>query len=245
MRDIPAILCSDVPQEKIAPGFDEVRQIAHPERSFADKIPPLLESPFEKTIFLDTDTFVCAPLDDIFLLLDRFDFLAAHAPMRVTWPQQDIPDVFPEVNSGVMAWRKSARTDSLFSAWKRLYCEHVRATGQTDDQPALRRALYESDLRIGILPPEYNFRTVLPAFAGRAKVKIIHGRHADMADVERRLNRHQCCRAVLPGDRQLAPDSLVVLGGGIRFLAAPLQWLAAGWFRAASALTKLKRRLFR
>jgi hypothetical protein len=66
-----------------------------------------------------------------------------------------------------------------------------------------------------------------------------------MAAVERRLNTRLGCRAVIPGDRDFTPERLVVLSGGIRFLAVPLQWLVAGWFRAVSDLTKFKRALFR
>jgi len=244
MPDIPVILWSDVPREKIPTVFEEVRRIDDPAHSFADKIKPMAETPFEKTVFLDTDTHLCAPIWDVFDLLDRVDMAAAHAPMRVTWPQPGIPDSFPEVNSGVLAWRKSDKTRGLFAEWERLYQEHVASTGQKDDQPALRRALFESGVRMGILPPEYNFRTVMPAVAGRGRVRIIHGRHADMDAVERRLNARLGCRAVLPGDRDFTPDRLMVLSGGIRFLATPIQWLVAGWFRAVSDLTKLKRALF-
>lgn len=241
----PVLLFTDEEGDFCRDGFSDVRRIKNPEHSFADKIGPLGASPFERTIFLDTDTHVCAPLDDLFAILDRVDLAAAHAPMRVTWPQPEIPDAFPEINSGVLAWRKSDGTDGFFSAWECLYREHVAMTGQKDDQPALRKALFESDLRLGILPPEYNFRTVLPSFAGRGPVKIIHGRHGDMASIERRLNRSRGCRLVLPGDREWVPERLVMLSGGIRFLAFPVQVLMAAWLRLKGVLTEFKRGFFK
>lgn len=241
----PVVLFTDGEGDFCGDGFSDVRRIENPEHSFADKIGPLGASPFEKTLFLDTDTHVCAPLDDLISLLGRVDLAAAHAPMRVTWPQPGIPDAFPEINSGVLAWRKSEGTDAFFAAWERLYREHVATTGQKDDQPALRRALFESNLRLGILPPEYNFRTVLPSFAGRGPVKIIHGRHGDMASIERLVNRSRGCRVVLPGDREWTPGRLVVLSGGIRLLALPVQALAAGWFRLKGVLTGFRRRFFK
>jgi len=242
MPDIPVLLFTDVDRSRIPEIFDQIRRIERPTFSFADKIKPLAESPFERTIFLDTDTHVCAPLDDIFTLLTNGDIAAAHAPMRVTWPQPDIPDSFPEVNSGVLAWRKSDNTVKLFAEWERLYHSHVASTGQTDDQPAFRRALFECGVRMAILPPEYNFRTVMPTSAGRGKVKIIHGRHADMSRVECRLNKSLGCRVVLPGDREFAFDRLVVLSGGSRILLMPFQWLVGQWFRIQTTLTKIKRR---
>lgn len=240
----PSVLFTDVGGNFCGDVFSDIRRIKNPGHSFADKIGPLVDSPFERTIFLDTDTHVCAPLHDLFAVLDRVDLVAAHAPMRVTWPQPEIPDSFPEINSGVLAWRKSGQTDRLFAEWERLYREHVASTGQKDDQPALRRALFESKIRLGILPPEYNFRTVMPAFAGRGPVRIIHGRHVDLAAVERRLNARRGCRAVIPGDRDFTSERLVFLSGGIRFVVAPLQALAGGWFRMVSVLTTLKRALF-
>lgn len=239
--DLPVVLFTDIDPDFCKEVFPEIRRIENPTRSFADKIAPLSESPFEKTVFLDTDTRICAPIGDLFDLLDRFDLVAAHAPMRVTWPQPAIPDSFPEVNSGVLAWRKTEKTELLFAEWKRLYGEHLASTGQKDDQPALRRALFESDLNLGILPPEYNFRTVIPAFAGRGPVRIIHGRHPDMASVERHLNRHKGCRVVVPGDREFSPDRLVILSGGLRFPAAPLQFFPVVWFRIKQVLTNFKR----
>ena len=241
MPDIPVILWSNVSRDNVPSIFCDVRRIDQPTFSFADKIKPLALTPFERTVFLDTDTHICASLSDVFDLLDHVDVAAAHAPMRATFHQPHIPDAFPELNSGVLAWRKCIGTDNLLAEWERLYAEHVASTGQTDDQPALRRALFASGIRLGILPPEYNFRTVMPAFAGRGKVRIIHGRHSDMAAVERRLNMHQGCRAVLPGAREFTPERLVILSGGIRIFSAPLQWFVGKWFRIQAVLTMMKR----
>ena len=46
---------------------------------YSRKILPLFQSPFQKTIFLDSDTFVAAPLDELFTLLDHFDLLVTPA----------------------------------------------------------------------------------------------------------------------------------------------------------------------
>lgn len=240
MPSLPGILWTDVADESLRSVFDEVRLIENPQHSFADKVPPLLESPFEKTLFLDTDTQVCEPLDDLFVMLDRFDVLAAHAPMRVTWPQPEIPDGFVEINSGVLAWRKNERTALMFQKWLMFYRAHVEVTGQRDDQPALRRALYESDVRLGILPAEYNFRTVLPGFAGRGPVRILHGR--GLESVARRVNHFHGCRVVLPGDRDLSCSRLIVLSGWLRWPMALLQLAAAAGTILRERLTVAKRR---
>ena len=68
--------------------FDVRRNLPNPEYSFLDKIIALSRTPFEKTLFLDTDTFVIEPLDEIFELLERFDMAAARAgtiPLSNSW----------------------------------------------------------------------------------------------------------------------------------------------------------------
>jgi hypothetical protein len=49
-------------------------------------------------------------------------------------------------------------------------------------------ALYHSSLRLLILPPEYNLRTILPGAIGRGPVRVIHGRQKDMTALEKLLN---------------------------------------------------------
>jgi hypothetical protein len=136
--------------------------------------------------------------------LQRYDIAMAHAPMRQTGPV-DVPASFPEFNSGVIAYRMNDRTRSLLESWARFYEEQVSRTGQIDDQPALRRALWHSDAKIAVLPPEYNFRFVLPAFAGRGKVKILHGRHPNLPNLGKLVNRSGSPRIFLPRLRDMLP----------------------------------------
>lgn len=191
--------------------------IQHPQGSFADKIAPLAKSPFEQTLFLDTDTYLCEAVPEIFELLQQYDVAMAHAPMRHTG-SVDVPASFPEFNSGVIAYRMNDRTRLLFDNWARFYEEQVAHTGQIDDQPALRRALWNSDAKIAVLPPEYNFRFVLPSFAGRGNVKILHGRHHHLSDLEKRINRSGSPRVFLPRVRDALPRRFQFLSGpGILF----------------------------
>src|SRR4051794_36940264 len=62
--ELPLAIVSDcVPSQEL---FDVHLQITRPEYSFIDKIGALALSPFEKTLFLDTDTFAMGPLANIF-----------------------------------------------------------------------------------------------------------------------------------------------------------------------------------
>jgi hypothetical protein len=66
------------------------------------------------------------------------------------------PTPFAELNSGVIAVRRSSATQSLLRRW----ADAVREGDLPRDQPALRELLWESDLRLAILPEEYNLMVV-------------------------------------------------------------------------------------
>lgn len=138
-------------------GFDRV--LALPAAHARSKVDVLGESPFEETLYLDTDTRVVAPLAPLFRLLERFDFAAAHV---VHWDKRsyqrqwraDVPDAFPQVNSGVLLFRRPG-AERLLAAWRESY----HAAGIAADQVTLRDALWSTDLRFTILPPQFNTRS--------------------------------------------------------------------------------------
>lgn len=200
MPEVPLALASDqLPNNRI---FSNTIPIDRPQGSFADKIAPLAQTPFAETIFLDTDAYLCQAVPELFEILKHYDIALAHAPMRQTG-SVDVPATFPEFNSGVIAYRSNERVWDLFQSWGRFYEEQVSKTGQIDDQPALRRALWHSDVKISVLPPEYNFRFILPSFAGRGKVKILHGRHPNLPALEKIINRSGSPRVFLPRLRDI------------------------------------------
>jgi len=181
--DIPIGIAADGPVESA--WFDRIDFIPAELDGIA-KVRHIARSSFERTVFLDTDTYCLAPFPELFDLLDRFDLAAAHAPGRFStrWEggsevfiqAADIPNCFPELNAGVIAFKRQPKVLRVFERWLALV-EEARAApvAHTQDQPSFRRAVYESDLRIAVLPPEYNFRLVIPGFA-RGPIKLIHGR---------------------------------------------------------------------
>lgn len=137
---------------------DPVFAAIHPlsDSFFRPKAEALAKSRFDRTLYLDADVLVLAPLDEVFALLDRFDIAAAHAMHRARpWGGLDpsVPLGFPQLNSGVVAMRRGPQTRALVEGWG----AELRDSGTDTDQPALRRRLYHSDLRLAVLPPEYNF----------------------------------------------------------------------------------------
>lgn len=242
MPGIPIALASDLEGPKEL--FDHHLEITEPKFNFSDKIGPLLATPFEKTVFLDTDTWLCEPVPEMFAILDRHDVAMAHAPMRFT-ATSAVPPTFPECNSGVIAFRLNDRTRSLFALWEKLYQERLTSTGVIDDQPSLRDALWQSDVSFAALPPEYNFRFIMPTFAGRGSVKILHGRHPDYEALSTSLNKSGSLRVFLPRLREASPRHFGILSKPGRCLGYWIGWDA--WMAGVigKVVEGIKWRLFR
>jgi len=242
MPGIPIALASDLEGPKEL--FDHQLAITNPQFNFSDKIGPLLSTPFERTVFLDTDTWLCEPVPEMFAILDRHDVAMAHAPMRFT-AASAVPATFPECNSGVIAYNLNDRTRSLFALWEKLYQERLTNTGVIDDQPSLRDALWQSDVSFAALPPEYNFRFIMPAFAGRGGIKILHGRHHDYPVLEKMINSSRSPRVFLPRLREASPRHFGILSMPGRCLGYWIGWDA--WMAGVigKVVEGIKWRLFR
>ncbi len=156
---LPVDLFTDAPEEA-APGlFDRVHGIAKPHPR--SKLDCMGQTRFERTLFLDADTLVLAPLGDLFDVLDRFDLALAHDMRRATDLIREsagapTPYAFPQLNSGVMLYRRSPGMLSFLAEWARRFAE----SGGSRDQPVLKAMLWESELRFWVLPPEFNLRRV-------------------------------------------------------------------------------------
>lgn len=138
--------------------FSSVGIIKNPHhRSKADYI---VHSPYERTLFLDTDTAINADIRGMFQILDRFDIAMTHAHHRSLSRLQrwrvKLPDAFPEFNTGVVLFRKTPAVVQCLGEWGRYFLE--AALDENNDQTTLRELLWLSDLRIATLPPEYNVR---------------------------------------------------------------------------------------
>jgi hypothetical protein len=66
------------------------------------------------------------------------------------------PYAFPQLNSGVLLYRRSAAMLEFLGEWLRRF----KAAGLSRDQIVLKDLLWESDIRFYVLPPEFNLRRV-------------------------------------------------------------------------------------
>ncbi len=205
----PIFLCTD--QQAPSDAFDVVFTIQHPTYSFVDKINGLLSFRSQHGIFLDTDTFVCGDLTNIFDLLQQFDIAVAHASWRFSPRVKDgtvvepsfrnapIPDSFPDFNTGVIAFRNTPAVNDVFKNWYAIYNRQCRdPLGQpANDQPAFTEAIWNSTLRVYVLPPEFNCRADFPVYVG-TNVRIYHGRHGSAEDISDLINSGIGARVFVP-----------------------------------------------
>ena len=160
---LPVTLMTD--QALVSP-FDQLSVISIRSTYKRPKVDYLRLSPYEKTIYLDTDTIIAKPIDDLFGLFQRCDVFGTHDTARKrdfagkSFPEYDaIPYAFPEINGGFLGLDlTSANVCSALSSWKRLYYQYSHITDGWD-QPSLRVSLWQNDCRVLFLPPEYNVRS--------------------------------------------------------------------------------------
>ena len=239
-REVPICLITDHPPQDRGPFTEIRRPVGAVRHTPMDKV-LAYEAPYDRIIFLDTDTLILDDLTPVFGVLERFD-LALLQDVNRGW-NYELPDVqmsFSEFNTGVIAFRKSAAVENFFAAWSREYDAMREDYGFVTDQPAFRRTLFHSDLRVAPLPSEFHFLGDMPNCT-LWKVRLIHGR-GNYERVARQVNEELGLRAYVPeigtlgkyhGRRKLVRDMLRMLGRMAGLLACggenvsvnnPTQW---------------------
>ena len=186
-NDVPHLIFAggevrDPPPGVTVVGFEPISSAP-----FIDRIANMRRSPFERTLYLDTDTFVVDEIVGVFQLLDHYDLAVVQAPAYRGLDDPEVPAAFPEYNCGVVAWRASESVAAFLRSWEETYRawlvedvlrgldggEHPTRT-EIGDQPAFRRCAWQHGMRVATLPPEYNlrlgFRTTVVD-----RVRLLHG----------------------------------------------------------------------
>ncbi|WP_240963789.1 putative nucleotide-diphospho-sugar transferase [Luteolibacter luteus] len=128
-------------------------------------------TPFDLTLFVDTDTVFGEAIDmeellgdaDLAMGLDADPQLGRGARVFLKYPgftsaaEVDetlnlCGETFPFFNSGVMVWRQTEKTRAFFERWHLEWCKYRRA-----DQLALARALCSTNIRVKALDKRFNF----------------------------------------------------------------------------------------
>jgi hypothetical protein len=188
MPDLPIAVFSQFPVESSL--FERIEIVEPSTDGFYDKARLIRNSPYDRTLLIDADTYVLQPVPELFSLLDHFDCAATHEEyVNTDWhgryPRPDIPASFPEFNTGVLLLKRSNRVSTMLEQWGMLYEQFLRdRPGEAiNDQPFFRVAAYHSEARFTTLPREYNCK-----FRGQGylngPVKILHGHVGFKPDLE-------------------------------------------------------------
>lgn len=156
------------------------------------------KSPYKETIFLDTDTHILHPLDELFDLLKEFDLAVQFTPGGHHYKIKDVPRSFYEPSAGILVWKKNQQTKKFFEAWKKYYkkIEKEQKNEGAWDQRSLRWALWNTRTRFCPIPAEYQCCLYKPEVL-HGKVKMLHGRNIKRA-ILNKINLHLGVRIYLP-----------------------------------------------
>ena len=138
----------------------EIIEVSH----LRPKVDYITKTPYEKTNFLDTDTIIDHNIEEMFEILEHYDFAICHDlarkrknVSRLIPEYSKIPYAFSEVNPGVMVFEKTDEVVEFFDLWRKYFYRYFHVWPY--EQPTFRVALWESGLDFYILPPEYNIRS--------------------------------------------------------------------------------------
>lgn len=143
------------------------------ELAFMDKLRVIAQSPFDHSLYLDSDMYVFCDVRDLFALLRRFQVVITHGHNRRARDltarginpdhkgrtrmviEANLPESFVPVQGGFLLYRTC---DPAVKVWLENLIARYEANDFYDDQVAMRQTLWEDDaLSLYVLPEEYNF----------------------------------------------------------------------------------------
>lgn len=144
--------------------------------TYLSKVVGLRLTPFNKTIFLDSDTFVTDSISELFDILNLVDFATTNEVTMHTTNKIELKYkyILPEFNSGVIVYNSNKIMHKVFKDW----FEICQSNSIINDMPGLREAVINNfnDLKFTILPDQYNTHGFKSMLILNNKVKVIHER---------------------------------------------------------------------
>ncbi|MBU3017174.1 hypothetical protein KO519_05610 [Paraglaciecola agarilytica] len=141
---------------------DHLKNRVHLNGQMIAKHKAMQELTEDYVLLLGADTFALkSDVTELPRVLEQFDIAAAHAPVRINVELgntsiPEIPIPFPELNCDLILYRNSPAVKELLSDWAKLYLEDKFS--HPHDQGLFRYLVYNSSLRLCVLPPEWNYR---------------------------------------------------------------------------------------
>jgi hypothetical protein len=196
---------TDEPSQKFPTMlFDNILSTSY-EKTLTYSIKPecIPRSPYERTIFLDCDTYICKSLDQVFKILDLVDIAMPFAWWRYG-------EIMPALSSSMIVFKKSVKVAGIFQAWRESYSAAASVNPKIGDQDFLTDAVYKSSARYHILPPEYHAHCSVPhGFHGDVFVITNHAYHLS-EKISAHLNSSKFHRIYVPHEKMLIVDNVEV-----------------------------------
>lgn len=157
---------------------------------FASKPKLMGLSPFEHTLFIDTDTMLTCDVAPVFGLLKHYD-MGVHffGPMLKIEPDLVC---HPQCNSGVILYKKNEGVLDVFRSWEAEYQAAIQGRVAKDsrgfgDQRYLAIAIARSSVRAVHLDTYLNF-TLWDVLVTWSPPMILHGRLPHMESIAKEIN---------------------------------------------------------
>ena len=176
--------------------FDHIVDLSngYPDSGVSTITPEL--SPFDRTLFLDTDTYVAKPVYELFEILDEHEIAVTQSPGRLSVP--DVPDPWSEYNTGVISYKSTEKAKEFFRTWARVHEELIESDGITRNQPSFAKSLYTTGIDYFVLPREYNCRVPRLGYVAD-EAKIVHGRYSvELSEIASKINNRTGPRIYWP-----------------------------------------------
>lgn len=142
-------------------SFNSIHIIENPEYTFGDKIFSMINTPYQRSFYLDCDTLIIEDFSEIFSILKKWDIGAINIPFK--------NQRYPEYNAGIIAFRMNQQVKEFLKIWDNLYDR----VNHANDQPTFYKLVNNFKISFFTLPPNYNFRLKFASYV-IDKIKIIH-----------------------------------------------------------------------
>jgi len=137
------------------------------------KLRALRASPYDQTVFFDSDTEILSRPEDVMWF--NFD-IAAAKDMSVDYDKKLFLGYNPgHLNTGVIFYRMNDRVINVLDEAIDRYNEIGEQEGWTSDQSVLNHLIFNRDINVQKLSPEWNVRS--SNFKLVARPKVIHMHH--------------------------------------------------------------------
>lgn len=168
-------------------------------------------SPYERTLFIDTDTYVFQDLSKLFDLLNYYDFGARHISCPLEFG--DKLEHHPYVASTILLFRRNLAVEELFKIWLDAYENALRSLdskfcSRLSDDKYLGESIAKSSVR-SLHLPEYILIDLSQTSWTHYPPLIFHGRYRKMSSIAGLFNDRWIARNLKRREMGQEPDRLI------------------------------------